>query len=308
MGDAQCEGVRPVADTASAGAPRPGVSVVVPFRGPASELVSLMIELERLEVRPGDELIIANNGDAEPDDARGTGQITVCRARGLHAPGFARNRGAELASGEWLLFIDADTLPSPTLIDDYFLPSPHPETGVLAGAVVDAAITATATARHGVVRERLSQARTLRRHERPYAQTANCAVLRAAFMDVGGFRDEIRAGEDADLCFRLAAAGWKLEQRPNAVVRHRSRDTIGSLTRQLAIHGSGAGWLNREYPGSFPAPSAASFVRRIGQDMRLAGSSLAARDRDGASLALLDVAGTCAFEFGRLLPNRARAH
>ena len=69
--------------------------------------------------------------------ARGTRQITVCRARGLRAPGFARNRGAELASGEWLLFIDADTLPSPTLIDDYFRPSPHPATGVLAGAVVD---------------------------------------------------------------------------------------------------------------------------------------------------------------------------
>jgi GT2 family glycosyltransferase len=297
-----------MADTPSAPAARPAVSVVVPFCGSASQLASLTLELQRLELRRGDELIIANNGAAASDRLLDGARITVCQARGLRAPGFARNRGAELASGEWLLFIDADTLPAPTLIDDYFRPQPQPATGVLAGNVTDVAIRATSTARHGVVRERLSQARTLQHGARPYAQTANCAVLRAAFADVGGFRDEIRSGEDADLCFRLAAAGWQLEQRPNAVVRHRSRETVLSLTRQLAVHGSGAAWLDREYPGSFPAPSPTSFVRRVGHDVRLAGRSLAARDRDSASLALLDLAGACAFEFGRLLPNRARAH
>ena len=287
---------------------RPAVSVVIPFCGSASQLGALTLELERLELRHGDELIIANNGDADADGSLDGTRISVCRARGLRAPGFARNRAAERAIGEWLLFIDADTLPSPTLIDDYFRLLPHPATGVLAGTVIDVAIRSTVTSRHGVARERLSHARTLERGERPYAQTANCAVLRAAFADVGGFRDEIRAGEDADLCFRLAAAGWKLEQRPNAVVRHQSRETILSLTRQLAVHGSGAAWLNREYPGSFPAPSPTSFARRIGHEARLAGASLAAGDRESASLAVLDLAGACAFELGRLLPNRARPH
>ncbi len=287
---------------------RPAVSVVVPFRGSSSELAALVLELGRLELRRGDEVIIANNGDADSHGSGDEARVRVCRARGLRAPGFARNRAAELASGEWLLFIDADTFASRTLLDDYFEPLPHPTTGVLAGTVLDIAIRTTATARHGVARARLSQAKTLQRGERSYAQTANCAVRRAAFAQVGGFRDEIRAGEDADLCFRLAAAGWQFEQRPNAVVHHRSRETILSLVRQLAVHGSGAAWLNREYPGSFPAPSPASFALRIGHDVRLAAASLAARERERASLELLDLAGAFAFEFGRLLPNRARAH
>ena len=40
---------------------------------------------------------------------------------------------------------------------------------------------------------------------RPYAQTAHCAVRRSAFEAVGGFREDIRSGGDADLCFRLAS-------------------------------------------------------------------------------------------------------
>ena len=41
-------------------------------------------------------------------------------------------------------------------------------------------------------------------------------VRRAAFEAVGGFREEIRAAEDADLTYRLKAAGWEVERREGA--------------------------------------------------------------------------------------------
>src|SRR3712207_7575346 len=47
-----------------------------------------------------------------------------------------------------------------------------------------------------------------------YAQTANAAVRRTAFDAVGGFEERIRSAGDADLCWRVVAAGWELEARP----------------------------------------------------------------------------------------------
>ena len=45
------------------------------------------------------------------------------------------------------------------------------------------------------------------------------------------FREDVRSGGDADLCWRLAAAGWELERRTGAAVVHRNRATIGALLK-----------------------------------------------------------------------------
>ena len=147
---------------------------------------------------------------------------------------------------------------------------------------------------------------TLGRAGSPYAQTANCAVRRAAFTKVGGFAEDARAGEDADLCFRIAQAGWKLEGRPDARVQHRSRESLTALLRQLARHGSGAAWLNRRYPGTFAPPRPGQLAARLARHLGRAALAVCRRDRRGTESALLEFAEACAFEAGRLLPNRAR--
>src|SRR6185437_15286505 len=86
-----------------------------------------------------------------------------------------------------------------------------------------------------------------------YAQTANCAIRREAFQQVGGFVEEIRSGGDADICFRLKDAGWEIESRDGALVTHTSRSRLSKLLRQRARMGAGAAWLDARHPGSFPA-------------------------------------------------------
>lgn len=283
---------------------RPSVSVVVPFAGDAEELTRLIGALQALQLRAGDELIIADNrAGAEPAEHP---KVSLIAASGVRTPAFARNVGARAASGEWLVFIDADTTPAPSLIEDYFEPEAAPETAVLAGWVIDVPGRPTLTSRHGAARRRMSQLATLERAQRPYAQTANCAVRRRAFEQVGGFAEEARAGEDADLCFRLQDAGWRIEQRRGAAVEHRSRDTALALVRQLLRHGSGAAWLNRRYPGTFPPVRPSELARRVAHSGREAIVGAAHGDRDAAAFALLDLSATCAFELGRLLPNRPR--
>jgi GT2 family glycosyltransferase len=216
-------------------------------------------------------------------------------------------------------------------LDGYFDPPPRAGTAVLAGRILDVPGGPTLAARHSARRAQLSQRVTLDRAGTPYAQSANMAVRTSAFHAVGGFDDQARAGEDADLCFRLARAGWQLEERPGAVVEHVSRGTLTGLVAQLARHGSGAAWLNRRYPGEFPPPTWSAFGRRTARSgaqalvaavrgrwptvsgrrrSELAGDprpELAGdRRRELAGAALVELIGACAFEAGRLLPNRAR--
>src|SRR5205085_6077877 len=86
-----------------------------------------------------------------------------------------------------------------------------------------------------------------------FPQSANLACRRAAFEAVGGFRVDIRAAEDADLTYRLRAAGWEVERREGATAVHRNRQTVRAFVAQKAVHGAGAAWLAHHYPGVFPA-------------------------------------------------------
>jgi GT2 family glycosyltransferase len=233
-------------------------------------------------------VLLADNRPAAVDRP---GAVRVIAARGPASSYHARAVAAAQASGEWLVFVDADTEPDPGLLDAYFDPPPRERTGVLAGAIEDWVAEDTLVARYIEARRKLNQATTLAHPTRPYAQTANCAVRRSAFEAVGGFPDPIRSGGDADLCWRLAAAGWELEERPGARVRHRNRARLGSLLAQVHRHGSGMGWLDRRWPGSFPPPSArevAGRVRMVRPD----------------AFALIDVATLFARDLGRLRPNR----
>jgi GT2 family glycosyltransferase len=294
---------------------RPAAAVIVPFAGSDEQLAVCLAALERLTLGPGDELIVANNtgrvlgprGTRVAGELSGPPGIRMVDASGARTPAFARNRGVAATDAEWIVFIDADTRPAPDLLDGYFDPLPSPETAILAGGIEDRAGGRSLAARHSARRGQMSQRVTLQRAGTPYAQSANLAVRRAAFAAVGGFDEGARAGEDADLCWRLRAAGWELEERPSALVAHATRATLGALLVQLARHGSGAAWLDRRYPGEFPAPSPGVVARRVAHGLRGAMAHASRSHGEAARVALLELLEGCAFDAGRLLlSNRPR--
>jgi GT2 family glycosyltransferase len=283
---------------------RPSVDVVVPFAGDAAALARLVERLERLALNDGDTVAVVDNrppADATPFP-QGSG-VRCVRAPERQSSYHARNRGAAAGAAAWLVFLDADVDPPADLLDAYFDPAPGERTGALAGSVRDEASSepvAAGVARHAS----LGQENTL---QRPwaYAQTANCAVRRAAFDAVGGFAGDIRSGGDADLCFRLRASGWELERRPAAAVTHSSRRTLRALAGQRARHGAGAAWLERRWPGAMPARPLRPLLVYFARESLAAVRCLARGERDRARALLVGPTAELAFEAGRRLSNRA---
>jgi hypothetical protein len=287
---------------------RPPVDVVIPFHGSRAGLDDVLRRLGRLALGPGDTVTIVDNtpfGVCTRPNA--TSRIDIVQAPEQQSSYYARNRGAERGSGEWLLFIDADVDPSPDMIDRYMTPLPAECTAILAGAVADKAPPEadreTLAGRYARLRRLMDQENTLRQ-VLPYAKTANCAVRRSALEAVGGFHEGIRSGGDAELCFRLYEAGWQLERRPEALVGHRLRRRLIDLLGQRARHGSGSEWLEQKYPG-FVGPR-----RRwlgVGKDIAVGGVTwialLLRGKSDLALLSLLDPLSNAAFEAGRRIPN-----
>jgi hypothetical protein len=285
---------------------RPSVDVVLPFRGSDVQLGVVLERLGGLVLSAGDTVTVCDNRPG----ARGStssGRIRVLGAGELQTSYHARNRGVAQGTAPWIVFLDADVIVPPDLLDRYFEPPPADHVGVFAGAVIDEPPSeATAAARYAWLKSSMSQEITLADDEWAFAQTANAAVRRAAFDQVGGFEAGVRSGGDADLCFRVRAAGWTLERRDGAAVIHRNRQTVSRMLAQRGRHGAGAAWLAQRWPGALPRrrwPGLAWWsVRRAAHGLRAALRG----DRDEALLGLLDGPAVWAFELGRLIPNRPR--
>ena len=280
------------------------MDVVVPFRGDPAQREDLRARLARLELEPGDSVVVVDNTPGQ--GAVSADGVPVIHAAAVSTPGYARNRGAVSGSADWLVFVDADTSPSPDLLDRYFDPSPGERTALLGGGVIDEPVpeAAGAAARYQYLRGAMRQEDTYRHGKWGYPKTANAAVRREAFEAVGGFREDIRAGEDGDFTYRLRAAGWEVERRDGATVVHRSRQTVGELLRQKLLHGAGGAWLERHYPGSHPARGLPGLVW-FGLRAAFAEGAVAvwSRDRDRAIWALFDPIDLIVWEIGRRLPN-----
>lgn len=76
------------------------------------------------------------------------------------------------------------------------------------------------------------------------------AVLLCRREAVGaGFDPSLRVGEDVDLVWRLAEAGWSVRYEPRVEVRHDTREHLGGWLRQRVGYGRSAALLDARHPG-----------------------------------------------------------
>jgi hypothetical protein len=82
-----------------------------------------------------------------------------------------------------------------------------------------------------------------------YVPSTVLVVRRSAIEAIGGFDEQLRVGEDVDLVWRLAAAGWTVRYVPEFPAAHHELNWLARL-RRSARYGTATGPLARRHPGA----------------------------------------------------------
>lgn len=205
--------------------PEPTVSCCVIARGRLDHLRRVLVGLDR-QTRPLDDVVVVSIGDPEVVAVAESSPIVTTVTSIEHVPGDplplagARNRGADRATGDLLVFLDVDCIPASRLVADYVT---QRQSGLLMGSVRYLPPSVPGSIQDWTEDE-------LRRHGRPHparplpdraVQTdryelfwsLNFATDRATWLSLGGFDQGYRGygGEDTDLAFearRRSIPAW----------------------------------------------------------------------------------------------------
>jgi len=162
---------------------------------------------------------------------------------------FARNRAIREARGELLAYTDSDCFAEKNWISG--LVKGFEEKGVGGvGGHVEPYPSENIIERYIAKREILTQEVMFREKENspPFFITANVMYRTEILREIGGFDNFFRvAGEDADLCWRVAEAGYKLKLEPGAVVYHKHRSNLKTLWKQMFSYGFGTVAVFKKY-------------------------------------------------------------
>jgi GT2 family glycosyltransferase len=239
-------------------------SLISPTFGRPDEVVEFLESLRALQY-PADalEVILA---DGTPDDSlRPALQAvlatlpmahTVLYERGLPVSD-ARNRAAEAARGEYLLFFDSDCLVPPGHLQalDRALEVHRwdafggPDAAAPSFSVLQKAISYAMTSRltTGGIRG------NVRSTDRFYPRGFNMGFNAQVFKALHGYDESFKCGEDIELSIRAVEAGYRVGLIPEISVMHKRRATLGQFHRQVTRFGAARIALAQKHPGQLKA-------------------------------------------------------
>ncbi len=227
-------------------------SIIIPVKTINAYIRETVAAIQQLQHSQWELLIIPNVD--EPNEWLNDKRITVI-ASGRVGPAAKRDQGAQIATGDILVFLDDDSYPQSNLLtiaDKYFIdanvvalggPGITPLTDSfwqrVSGAVFLSRFTGGAPERY------ISQGNVRAVDDWP---SVNLMVRRDVFLAIGGFDCNYWPGEDTKLCLKLKATGKQLLYVPEMIVWHHRRAGLRAHLKQIGAYGLHRGYFARHYP------------------------------------------------------------
>ena len=207
--------------------PEPAIAVVVLALRAQPELV-LAVRSLLGQVPPPAELVVVNSGGGDAPavlSRAGLDAVPVIEVPQRLSPGAVRNRGLAATRAPLLGFLAADCVAEPGWVAARL--AAHAGAAAVAGAVT-CANPDTRAARASML--------LVHRRMLPDAPAADrpaygISIERELIERLGGWREDVDAGEDDDLAARLATAGVVIATAPGARAAHRDPESVGALLR-----------------------------------------------------------------------------
>ncbi|MFC4666254.1 glycosyltransferase [Falsiporphyromonas endometrii] len=169
-------------------------------------------------------------------------------------PSKARNTGAKLANGDYLIVLDSDVILPEQYIEEVYkgIDTTHsdafggPDAASNDFTPIQKAINYSMTGFFTTGGIRGGK----KKLDKFYPRSFNLGCKRDVFDKLNGFSEDMRFGEDIDFSLRLFEMGCKVSLFPNAYVFHKRRVDFKKFFKQ--VHNSGIARVNLElrHPGS----------------------------------------------------------
>lgn len=221
-------------------------SIVVPTYRRHQSLLQLLEAVACLNYpRDRFEVIVVDDGSAVPLEPAVIGFQERFPVRLLRqensGPAAARNRGARESRGGYLAFTDDDCLPEPDWLGEIEKALQAAPGAVCGGRTVNGAPGNLPTQATQLLLDYLYERYNPAVTSGAFYPTNNMAVPRVRFMELGGFDERLRFGEDREFCYRWQAHGGPFRFAPQAVIRHSHPVGLGTFLRLHFLYGCGTG-------------------------------------------------------------------
>lgn len=240
------------------------ISIIIPLYNRPDELRELLDSLLLQEV-PYDpvEVIVVEDGSTitaeQVVEQYRTASFPIhYLAQENSGPSGARNYGASRAEGEWLIFLDSDTILPPGYLREVSAELREQKADLWGGpdrghdsftpTQKGISYSMTALLTTGGIRGSSKQM-----SDRFYPRTFNMGVRKEAFDRVGGFDTTMRYGEDLDFSMRVIEAGYRSALFADCWLYHKRRTSFGQFFRQVRHSGKARWALQKKHPGTLKA-------------------------------------------------------
>ena len=173
------------------------------------------------------EVIVCDNNSTDRTAALASARGAQVVFEPINQIGRARNRGASVATGDWLIFIDADSHPGRALLEDVC----H---AIAQGRSIAGGCTVKLDARDRIG-ELLTGLWNLISRLRKWAAGSFIFCETAAFREVGGFSADLFASEEIDLFQRL----HKLARKRRKIIVILGKHPLITSARKVHLYTKG---------------------------------------------------------------------